>query len=174
LDIISVFRTFPTQADCLAHIEKVKWDNVPTCPYCGGQKCTAAKNEKGYNIHRYHCNQCNTTYSVLVNTIFQDTKLELQKWFLAISLIVNAKKGISSRQLARDLQVNHKTAWAIQTKIRRTMRQNGAELLKGIIEMGETYIGGKLRKGTGMHKRGRGTDKTLAVGIAERSGKSSE
>jgi transposase-like protein len=171
MDIVSVFKKFPTQADCLAHLEKVKWDNKPTCPYCGAQHSTPEKNEKGYNIHRYHCNKCNTTYSVLVNTIFQDTKLELQKWFLAISLIVNAKKGVSSRQLARDLQVNPKTAWKLEMRIRRAMRQNPDELLKGIVEMDETYIGGKPRKGTGPHKRGRGTDKTPVVGMVERDGK---
>jgi hypothetical protein len=57
MDIISVFRTFPPQADCLAHLEKVKWDNIPTCPCYDEQKSTKEKTEKGYNIHCYHCNK---------------------------------------------------------------------------------------------------------------------
>jgi transposase-like protein len=171
MNIVSVFNQFPTQESCVKHIEKIKWDNSPICPYCGSTHCSAMKKEKGYGINRYHCNKCNATFSVLVGTIFQDTKLELQKWFLAISLISNAKKGISSRQLARDLEVNRNTAWSMQMRIRKAMYQGGAELLKGIIEMDETYIGGKPRKGTGIHKRGRGTDKTPVVGMVERDGR---
>ena len=170
MNIVQIFKQFPTQESCIKHIEKIKWGDTPKCPYCDSVHCSIMKKEKGYAINRYHCNKCNATFSVLVHTIFQDTKLELQKWFLAISLIANAKKGISSRQLARDLQVNVKTAWAMQMRIRKAMMQNGMELLKGIVEMDETYIGGKPRKGTGMHRRGRGTDKTPVVGIVERNG----
>jgi len=170
MNIVSIFKQFPTQKACVEHIEKIKWGDKAICPYCGSAHCSTMKQEKGYGINRYHCNKCNATFSVLVGTIFQDTKLELQKWFLAISLISNAKKGISSRQLARDLEVNRNTAWSMQMRIRKAMRQDGAELLKGIIEMDETYIGGKPRKGTGFHKRGRGTDKTPVVGMIERGG----
>jgi transposase-like protein len=170
MNIVSIFKQFPTQAHCIAHIEKVKWGNEPTCPYCGSVHCSTIKKEKGYGINRFHCNKCNATFSVLVGTIFQDTKLELQKWFLAIALIANAKKGVSARQLARDLEVNHKTAWSMQMRIRRAMHQDGAQLLQGIIEMDETYVGGKPRKGTGTHKRGRGTSKTPVVGMVERGG----
>src|ERR1700722_16322452 len=121
MNIISVFKTFPTQKSCIAHLEKVRWDKIPTCPYgCDSKKHAQTKRK---NEYRYHCNGCNASYCVTVGTIFQDTKLELQKWFLAISLIVNAKKGISSRQLARDIQVNLKTAWYMQMRIRKAMEQ---------------------------------------------------
>lgn len=102
-----------------------------------------------------------------VNTIFHNTKTDLQKWFLAVALVLNAKKGISSRQLARDIEVNKNTAWFMGMRIRRAMLENGA-LLQGIIEMDETYIGGKPRKGQG--KRGRGTAKVPVVGMMERGG----
>lgn len=142
MDIISIFKKFPTQETCIKHLEKVRWGGRPVCPYCGHSHSTLLKDSK-YNINRYHCNKCNTTFTVLINTIFQDTKLELQKWFLAISIIMNVKKGISSRQLSRDLQINHKTAWSMQMRIRKAIKQDGEQLLKGIIEMDETYIGGK-------------------------------
>jgi len=119
---------------------------------------------------RYHCNNCNTSYSVTVDTIFHNTKLPLQKWFLAISIILNAKKGVASRQLARDIEVTKDTAWRIQMQIRKAMGQY-KELLQGIVEMDETYVGGKPRPGTGTHKRGRGTSKTPVVGIVERNGR---
>jgi transposase-like protein len=133
MDELSAFEAFSTKEDCLTYLEKIRWNNVPTCPYCGLHKSSIERNEKRYKIRRYHCNMCNTTYSVLVNTVFQDTKVELQKWFLAISLIANKKKRISSRQLANCLQINHKTAWAMQKKICRIMRQDDFEYLKEII-----------------------------------------
>ena len=104
-------------------------------------------------------------------TIFHKTKLDLQKWFLAISLILNAKKGISSRQLARDLEVNKDTAWYMGMRIRRAMIEQSG-LLQGIVEIDETYIGGKPRKGGGNNnKRGRGTSKTPVIAMVERGGK---
>lgn len=105
--------------------------------------------------------------------------MPLQKWFLAISLVLNAKKGISSRQLARDLDLPVKTAWSVAHRIRKAMNDDGA-FLAGVVEMDETYIGGKPRKpndltsipaGGDKSKRGRGTDKTPVVGLVERRGK---
>ena len=116
MDIITIFQKFPTQESCIKHIESVRWNNQPICPYCKSPNKTSLIKE-----NRYHCNNCNTSYSVTVGTIFHHTHLPLQKWFLAISLILNAKKGISSRQLARDIKVNHKTAWSIQMRIRKAM-----------------------------------------------------
>jgi hypothetical protein len=121
---------------------------------------------------RYHCNACKTTFSATVNTIFHHTHLPLQKWFLAISLILNAKKGISARQLARDIQVNRNTAWYLGMRIRRAMMDSAErDLLTGIVEMDETFIGGKPRKGGPPCPRGRGTRKQPVVGMIERGGK---
>ena len=114
-----------------------------------------------------------TSFSVTVGTIFHRTRLPIQKWFLAISLILNAKKGVSSRQLSRDLKVNKDTAWRISHKIREAMRQEWhRNLLTGVVEMDETFIGGKPRKGKDKDmKRGRGSQKkTPVVGIVEREG----
>jgi transposase-like protein len=169
MNIVSIYKQFPTEADCIAHLERVRWRGKPICPYCKSGRTTSAKIER-----RHHCNGCNTSFSVTVNTIFHHTHLDLQKWFLAISLVLNAKKGISARQLARDLEVNRNTAWYMGMRIRNAMFEQG-ELLKGIIEMDECYIGGKPRKGNsprgGMHKRGRGTDKPPVVGMVERGGR---
>jgi len=134
MDIIQIYEIFPTQKDCIKHIEKVLWNNKSTCPYCKSTKSTQSKNGK-----RYHCNNCNTSYSVTVGTIFHKTKIDLQKWFLAIYLVLNTKKGISSRQLSRDLDVNKNTGWFLLMRIRKEMLQN-AKLLTGITELDETYI----------------------------------
>lgn len=163
MNIVQIYSKFPTEEDCIAHIENVRWRGKPVCPYCASDRVSA-------NEHRQHCNNCNTSFSVTVNTIFHHTHLPLQKWFLAISLILNAKKGLSARQLGRDLEINKNTAWYMGMRIRNAMFEQG-ELMRGIVEMDECYIGGKPRKGTGPHKRGRGTSKIPVVGMIERGGK---
>lgn len=174
MNLVEIFEKFPTEKKCIDHLEKIKWPNKPICPYCGKSENTPVKEEL-----RHKCNKCNASFSVTVGTIFHQTHLPLQKWFLAIALILNAKKGISSRQLARDLKVNKDTAWSMQMRIRQAL-VDSPSLLLGVVEMDETYIGGKPRK-TSKDKdddgnypklpRGRGTSKTPVLGMVERGGK---
>jgi len=168
MNIIQIYRLYPTQNDCLRHLEVVRWHGKPVCPYCQSDKVTTVAKE-----HRHHCNNCNTSFSVTVKTIFHNTKMDLQKWFLALSLILNAKKGLSARQLARDLEVNKNTAWFMAMRIRKAMLDDG-KLLRGLVEMDETFIGGKPRKGGDKKgkplKRGRGTSKIPVIGMVERGG----
>ncbi len=173
MDIIEVFERFPTQNHCIAYLEQVRWKGKPKCPYCKSPNNTPLQKEQ-----RYHCNSCNTSFSVTVGTIFHKTHLPLQKWFLATALILNAKKGISSRQLARHLKVHRNTAWRIAMKIREAMHeQEQRNILQGLVEMDETYVGGKPRKtqkyvvGGPKLKTGRGTKKTPVIGMIERNGK---
>jgi len=170
MNIIEIYQKFPTESDCIAHLECVRWKDKPRCVYCNSTNTTPMPKE-----NRHHCNNCNTTFSVTVGTIFHHTHLALQKWFLAVCLILNAKKGISARQLARDLKVNKDTAWRISMKIREAMMERvQRDLLTGIVEVDETYIGGKPRKGGphgGTKHRGRGTHKTPVVGMVERNGR---
>lgn len=166
MNIIKIFKLFPTQKECIKHLEEMRWSKGVYCPYCKSKKTRKAKEQDRY---RHHCDGCKKSFSVTVNTIMHDTRLPLQKWFLAISLIANAKKGISSLQLSRDLELPYKTAYSLSQRIRKAMLGEKSPLLKGIIEIDETYIGGKPRhKNTS--KRGRGTDKTMVVGMLERNG----
>ena len=170
MNIVSIYEQFPTNDDCIAHLESVRWGDKPKCPYCQSNNVTPLPSEK-----RHHCNNCNTSFSVTVGTIFHHTHLPLQKWFLAVSIILNAKKGIAARQLGRDLNVNKDTAWRMAMKIREAMSQHEQrDLLTGIVEADETYIGGKPRKGSNKNgdknKRGRGTKKTPVVGVVARNG----
>lgn len=170
MDIIKIFEKFPDKTCCIEHLEAIRWNSKPKCPYCGSPHYSDMKNE-----HRYHCNNCNTSFSVTVGTIFHNTKLPLQKWFLAVSLVINAKKGIAARQLARDIHVTKDTAWRMLMQIRKAMYEYG-DLLQGIIEADETYIGGKNKnrhkdkKTTSGQGRG-GKDKQPVFGVIERNGK---
>ncbi len=170
MDIVQVYKQFPTQLDCIKHLETVRWDNIPACPYCQSTKQTPLK-----NTNRYHCNTCNTSFSVTVGTIFHKTKCDLQKWFIAISLVLNAKKGYSARQLGRDIEVTKDTAWYMFMRIRKALLEQH-ELMTGIIEADETYIGGKNKnrhndkKIEGGQGRG-GSDKIPVIGVLQRDGK---
>lgn len=171
MNIIQIFKKFPDQKSCIEHLESVRWANGVKCPYCGSEN-----NYPRTSDLRHHCNSCQKSFSVTIGTLFHDTRIPLQKWFLAISLILNAKKGISARQLARDLEVNKDTAWRMAMKIRESMKSDGG-LLTGVIEMDETYVGGKPRKTAKKDDdnnpgspRGRGTKKIPVVGMVSRGG----
>ena len=175
MDIIQIFEEFPTQESCIEHLEEVRWGDMVHCPYCAS--IDTQKHSDKNRKYRHRCRDCNTSFTVTVGTIFHKTKLPLQKWFLAINLILNAKKGLSALQLSRDLHVNKNTAWRIAMQIRKAMTQaEQRELLTGVVEMDETWIGGKPRKRNKRdddepRPRGRGTDKPIVVGAVERGGK---
>ena len=142
---------------------------VALCPFCRSEK-VAKKSEKG-KVGRWNCHECTNSFNVLSGTVFSGTHVPLQKWFLAIELMVNAKKSLSSHQLGRDLKLNHKTAWFMQQRIRATMTTDEGKLLQGIIEVDETYVGGKPRYKNPNNKRGRGASgKVSVVGAVERGG----
>jgi transposase-like protein len=168
MNIIEIYRRFPTQEACIKHLEKARWGDTPVCAYCGSTNTYPLRVEL-----RHHCNACRKSFSVTIGTIFFDTRLPMQKWFLAISLILNAKKGISSRQLARDLELPVKTAWSVAHRIRKAMKDDG-KLLSGVVEMDECYIGGKPRPENNKdddvdHRKG-GKRKVPVVGMVERQG----
>ncbi|WP_293891277.1 IS1595 family transposase [Flavobacterium sp.] len=168
MNIIQVYKQFPTQQDCINHLELVRWNGEPTCPYCNSKNQSPMPKEQ-----RFHCNTCNTSFSVIVGTIFHKTKIDLQKWFLAISLVLNAKKGYSARQLGRDLEVTKDTAWRVFMQIRRALVDD-KQLMTGIVEADETYIGGKDKNRHNDKKKpgGQGgANHTPVIGVLQRDGK---
>jgi transposase-like protein len=133
MNLVQLYINFPNRQDCINHLEKVRWNNKPTCPYCKSTNQTPMPKE-----NRYHCNTCNTSFSVMVGTVFENTKLDFQKWFLAISLVLNAKNRISARRLAYEIGVTKNTAWLMLMRIRTAMLEY-SELLEGIIVWDEKY-----------------------------------
>lgn len=174
MNLLTIFSRFPDQEACIAHLEKVRWAATPSCPFCGAT--TVARKSDSGRMGRWNCHGCKSSFNVLSGTIFEKTRLPLQKWFLAIGLMVSAKKSLSSFQLARDLDMNQKSAWYMQQRIRAAMLTKEGNLLQGIVEADETYVGGKPRKGNKRKddkpsKRGRGTSKVPVVGAIERGGR---
>lgn len=172
--IISIYRRFPTKESCLEHLEKVRWNDEPCCPYCKSEK-VSKKTEKEQR-DRWQCSLCRKSFSVTVGTIFHNSHVDLQRWFLLISLMFSAKKGLSAMQAARDLEMRRPTVWSMMHRIRAAMVDDG-RFLAGVVEMDETYIGGKPRKSNYKDPddkgspRGRGTDKAPVVGAVERGGR---
>ena len=176
MNLIEIFERFPDQEACIEHLKRIRWGNKPYCPHCSSTEVVRRTESEIGRIGRYECHDCRATFKVTHGTVFHGTKVPLQKWFVAIALIVNAKKSLSSHQLSRDLNMNQKTAWYIMTRIRSEMAKKGGALLQGIIEAAETYIGGKPRKHGKYNdkepaKRGRGRKKTPVIGAVERGGK---
>ena len=173
MNLITIFRRFPDQQSCIEHLEAARWGDDPHCPKCGSVK--VARKCDGDRVGRWNCHECHASYNVLSGTIFEKTRIPLQKWFLGIGLMVNAKKSLSSYQLARDADLTQPTALYMQHRIRAAMAADQASLLHGIVEMDETYVGGKPRKRNRRDDgdpspRGRGTKKMPVIGAVERGG----
>ena len=176
MNLLTVFRRFPDQKACIAHLERVRWGKRPRCPYC--RSWHVQRKRDGQRIGRWNCAGCRSSFNVLAKTIFSKTRIPLQKWFLAIALTVNAKKSLSSHQLARDLDLTQPTAWYLMQRLRREMAHKQTRLLlRGLLEADETFIGGKPRPPNNRHAkktgiRGRGSPhKWMIAGVVERGGR---
>ncbi len=176
MDLIKIMETFPTQEDCIAYLERLRWKpESPECPQCESTHVRRRNESAIGRIGRYNCHDCRSTFKATHGTLFHGTKIPLQKWFLAIALMANAKKSLSSCQLSRDLGVPEKTCWRMMMAIRAEMGTDNV-LLQGIVEADETYIGGKRKKdydkeGGEPRKHGRGTPKDVVLGAVARGGK---
>ncbi|NIZ41260.1 IS1595 family transposase [Entomospira entomophila] len=167
MTIIELMKNYGTNELCLELLEEILYKDGIYCPYCNSNKISS-KSEKG-RTNRHQCQSCQKSFSVTVGTIFHKAR-KLPQWFMILGLMLNAKKSKSSCEISRDLGMRQASVWEIQNKIRVAMNTKESSLLQGIIEMDETYIGGKPRGNVGKNKRGRGTNKTAVVGLQERGG----
>ena len=170
--LTAAIKYFADADTALNFLASVRWpDGKAVCP------CCKASNSAFLATRRiWKCRDCAKQFSVRVGTIFEDSALGFDKWLPAFWMIVNAKNGISSCELARALGVTQKTAWFMLHRIRLAMQNGTMEKLSGEVEADETYIGGKARSmnSTQRGKRGRGTGgvgKEIVMGLLERGGK---
>lgn len=170
--IIEVYDRWPTHAHCIAHLEAVRWPDGPLCPYCGAAK--VSRHREKTRDDRWQCQICARSFTVTVGTIFHRTHVDLQRWFLLIALMLNAKKGLSAMQAARDLNMRRPTVWSMMHRVRKAMADQGP-LLSGLVEMDEAYVGGKRRKANRRDDDAPGprgpTGKTPVLGAVERGGR---
>lgn len=161
MNLVKLVEQFANEDKAREHLIEVRWPEGVTCTRCESKSVTPIKGRPQFN-----CNGCHYQFSVTSGTIFNDSHLPLWKWFLAIYLMTEAKKGISACQMQRTLAVSYRTAWYLCHRIRAAMKDASGELLRGIVEVDETFIGGKVR---GMGKGYRG-NKSIAVGAVQRGG----
>lgn len=168
--IIEIFKTFPTEQACIEHLEQMRWNGNVVSPF--DEKSKVYKCTK----NRYWCNNSRRYFNAKTNTIFENTKISLVKWFVAIYLSTTHKKGISSLQLAKDIGVTQKTAWFMLQRIRTCYPQPEEEpQLEGTVELDETFVGGKNKNRHWNKKvpkcQGRSyKDKTPVFGMLQRKG----
>jgi transposase len=161
VNLPELIEQYGTEEKCREYLEALRWPDGIDCPRC--HKRSISRIEKR---NQYECNSCRYQFSVTAGTLFHDSHLPLWKWFLGIYLIGESKKGISHKQLERTLGVSYKTAWYLSHRIREAMGDDEQPLLRGIVEIDETLVGGK-RPGYGAGYRG---NKSTVVGAIERGG----
>lgn len=154
-----------------AHLEAIRWPNGPICPHCGDVDHATKLEGKSTRPGVYKCKSCRKPFSVTVGTLFERSKIPLNKWVLATHLLSSSKKGMSAHQLHRMLGVTYKTAWFMAHRIREAMRPASDEPMGGgnkVVEADETFVGGKAKNA----KNGKPTPKKEAVfALVERDGK---
>jgi transposase-like protein len=170
---LELVRYYANEENCKALLAKQRWGAHVSCPHCGnGKVYTTARGYKCAN------KECYKKFTVISGTIFENTKIKLNVWFEAIFVISAHKKGISSHQLARDINVSQKTGWFILHRVREMLKEKNPTLLSGTVQIDETYIGSKLKwkhkkeRAALKSKPGRGAaKKTMVFGIVQNDGK---
>jgi transposase-like protein len=168
--LIELIDYFDSEEKCIKHAQEKRWGGNITCPHCEHDKIYAFSDGK-----RFKCAKCRKQFTVCVGTMFEDSKIPLRKWFIAIYLLTSHKKGISSYQLAKDIQVRQRTAWFLMQRIRHQFgldNPTDGKMLEGRIEADETFVGGKNKNRHWdkkvPHSQGRSfKDKTPVLGLLQ-------
>jgi transposase-like protein len=161
MNLVKLIAEYDSEAKCRERLAELRWPQGVTCPRCESKSISRIKERP-----QYDCNKCRYQFSATSGTIFHDSHLPLSKWFLATYLMTESRKGISANQVKRTLGIAYQTAWYLCHRIRAAVREVNAELLKGIVEVDETYLGGKVR-GKGHGYRG---NKACVIGAVQREG----
>jgi transposase-like protein len=161
MNLPKLIAQFGSDEKCREQLTNLRWPKGVTCPRCQSKSISTIAERP-----QYDCNACRYQFSVTSGTIFHDTHLPLSKWFLAIYLVTESKKGMSALQMKRTLCVSYETAWYLCHRIRAAMREINSDLLRGVVEVDETYVGGKVRG----HGRGYKGNKAIAIGAVQRQG----
>src|SRR5713101_4931339 len=159
MNLVELNGRFSDEDKCREFLARLRWPEGVECLHCKSRKVSRLT-----KYRRFECAECEYQFTVTANTVFHDTHLPLEKWFLAIYLITESRKGMSANQLKRMLGVSYKTAWYLCHRIRSAMLETEREMLDGIVEIDETYVGGKPLR----HRPRR--EKKIVIDIRKRGG----
>jgi len=175
MKLIDIHKEFGTEDKCLDYLEAMRWPKGACCIECGSVKVSRITREtKSKNVRKriYQCleKECGHQFSSTAGTIFHDSHLPLQTWFMAIALICEAKKSLSALQLQRHLGLgSYRTAWHLAHRIRSAMAENDLVLDAPAVEADETYVGASIRR-RNRHTRPSNKPKDVVFGMVERGG----
>ena len=161
MNLVQLVQEFADDSKCRAYIEALRWPEKIACPRCKADKIYPIRERD-----QFVCDGCSYQFSATAGTIFHDSHLPLWKWFIAVYLMAESKKGMSANQLKRTLKVSYKTAWYLCHRIRKAMTEVNPAPLKGTVELDETYIGGKRHWKNRTYLR----NKQMVLGAIERNG----
>lgn len=166
-------KRFPNENAAIDYLVSQKYKDGYVCPKCG---CVHKHiYHQKYDHRKLYCNNCKSEFSAFTGTIFENTHLDIRMWLYAINLVIVSKKGVSALQVKRELGMgSYNSAWRMMHQIRSAMKnENTKQMFEAIVEVDETYVGGKPRKSNDENepksKRGRGTSKTPVIGVKERN-----
>lgn len=176
MNLNELAKNFSDEDKARKFLEELRWSDGVVCPHCGvadeAYRLVAKKEGKAH-VRKgvWKCKACREQFTVTVGTIFEDSHIPLNKWLMAIYLLCGSKKGMSAHQLHRMLGVTYKSAWFMAHRIRYAMSDRPSGQLSGIVEVDETYVGGKRRHGAPPGRPGRESHKAAVVSLVERNGK---
>lgn len=171
VSLYQFFAKFPDEEAARKFFENKRWEGTTVCPHCGSETVSECKDHKPMP---YRCKSCRKHFSVRTGTVLAESRLPLHKWLMAMYMMTTARKGISSVQMAKELGVTQKSAWFLAQRIRECwLGDEGGDndKLDGVVEVDETYVGGKA-KGMHAHQRAQRKhfQKQAVVGIMKRDG----
>jgi len=177
LNLSKLAKHFSDETAARELLESMRWPNGPECPICAQTSTVYLMQKMADSVKPgrpglLRCRACKKQFTVTTGTVFEDSHIPISKWLLALYLLAASKKGMSAHQFHRTLGITYKSAWFMAHRLRYAMMEGPlAELMQGVVEVDETYIGARNKRGTKRGRPGPDSHKTPVVALVERGGR---